>query len=335
MMLNKTSPIFILSSERSGSNLLRSLVSNHSNIEGPIAPHFLDSFWGILSCYGDLKIKKNVSGLFNDMLKLANHPFNNWNLELDFDYVWDKYQSKSFLELFDIFYREKARSVGKKCYLCKSIHIFNYVFPIISRFPDSKFIYLYRDPRDHVASWMKKPLFIKTPYDAVIKWNKEQDVCHSLIVSHNLEVFCVKYEYLMSDTPRIMSNLLGFLEESVEERCFNTDIVKNKDVTWNKYWENLSKPVMKDNKKKYPTVLNAYTIEMIETIAEKNIKRLGYDFETNRNWIKPLFFNRRLKANRKYVSLKNRKNINEDMEKLNSKIRLLKNIQKRAKANLT
>ncbi|MBK7482140.1 MAG: sulfotransferase [Flavobacteriales bacterium] len=47
-----SSPIFLVGSERSGSNLLRSLIGNHSMVEAPTAPHFFDQWSHALWAYG-------------------------------------------------------------------------------------------------------------------------------------------------------------------------------------------------------------------------------------------------------------------------------------------
>ena len=43
--------IILLVSERSGSNLLRTLIGNHSDISAPIAPHLLHVFYNIKQLY--------------------------------------------------------------------------------------------------------------------------------------------------------------------------------------------------------------------------------------------------------------------------------------------
>lgn len=325
------SPIFIIGSERSGSNLLRSLLSNHSHMEGPIAPHFLDGFWKLSSFYGDLRYKENGGRLFADMLELANHPYHNWQLEVKFDGIFDKYHPQSFFDFFDILYKEKALMHGKKRYICKSNHVFNYAPMLMDRFPGAKFIYLYRDPRDHVASWVKNPLFLKTPYDAIRKWNEEQIKCQEIMANGQNRFFSVKYEDLITNTERVMTDLLLSFDEPVEIACFNTDIKRNQQVIWNKYWKNLSKPIIKNNMGKYQKYLNFKSLNMVETISRENMIKLGYRMETKGNWHKPYFHSIILKLRRKYVDLKYRNHMVKDMKMLHDKMDLLARIKSRVK----
>ena len=320
-------PIFIVGSERSGSNLLRSLVSNHSHIEGPIAPHFLDGFWSLISLYGDLSQRNNGRRLFADMLALANHPYHNWQLNIIFEEMLDQYKPASFLDFFDVLYKEKALQQGKRRYICKSNHVFNYVPALVKRFPDARFIYLCRDPRDHVASWVKNPLFLKTPYDAIVKWNREQNKCRKNMADWPDQFFQVTYENLITSTEKTMTDLLEFFDEPVEPSCFHTDTEKNKQVAWNKYWKNLSKPILKNNMGKYQNLLDMKTLNMIETISRKNMQALGYRLETAGDWSRPLFHPILLRLRRLRVSLKYRNHMVKDMELLYDKLELLSTIR--------
>ncbi len=323
--------IFILASERSGTNLLRSLLSNHKQIEGPIAPHFLDVFWPILNNYRDLTHGNNMERLFHDMVALANHKYHNWDLQISFDELRNKYSIENFMQLFDALYYEKAAQAGKGSYVCKGNHIFNYGHVIANGIPNAKFLYLVRDPRDHVASWKKKPLFIKTPYDAITKWAKEQQACLSLRYAHNFEVHQVRYEDLIADPVASMRKVLEFVEQEDDPNCYSTDQEKNKEIAWNKYWENLSKPIMKDNQGKYKKVLTPEEINMIEFQAGDLMNNLGYDLSTSARWQRPKFFGSRLKLKRRLTAWKFREHINQDMLQLQDKMKLIQSIRNASK----
>ena len=322
--------IFILASERSGTNLLRSLISNHRHIEGPIAPHFLDVFWPILHNYGDLSHQQNMQRLFDDMLSLANHQSHNWDLKVSFSELQDRYPLQNFMQLFDALYYQKAVQSGKESYVCKGNHIFNYGHVIANGIPNARFLYLVRDPRDHVASWKKKPLFIKTPYDAITKWVKEQHACLTLREAHHFPVHQVRYEDLIADPVNTMKGILEFVDQEDDPNCYATDQEKNKEVAWNKYWENLSKPIMSNNQGKYKKVLNAEEINMIEFKAGDMMGKLGYELSTTAQWQRPKFFGSRLKLKRRLTAWKFREHINQDMLQLQDKMKLIRSIQSNA-----
>ena len=88
------SPIFIMSSERSGSNLLRILLGNHSNISGPAAHQLLQTFYSQIPYYSPLSHRENLINLFEDFMAIVNHPYHSWNIIFDFDYIFEKYRPK-------------------------------------------------------------------------------------------------------------------------------------------------------------------------------------------------------------------------------------------------
>lgn len=322
-------PIFILGSERSGSNLLRELLSNHRNLHGPVSPHLLDTFFNSswLLLYGDLRDKNNMKRLFEAVKQLVNHPYNAWELEVNFEDIYREYRPQSFLDMYDFIYLEIVRKHGKKRFVSKDNHVFNYVFSLLSYYDDPKFLYLYRDPRDYTASWMKNPLFIRTSYDAIKKWVKDQEKCASLIKAHKVNVCYVKYEDLISDTKGVMKRVLDFVGEQVDEACFTTNQERGESLKWNPYWVNLSKPVMSKNKKKYLKQFSHAEIELIESVAAPYMRMLGYKFDTAAGWKYSKLFAIKNRVKRKIVSLTHKKHIKKDMDRLHSKIQLIEEIR--------
>lgn len=325
-------PIFIVGSERSGSNLLRSLLGNHSAIEAPVDPHYFDAWYGALRHYGDLRTTSNMRHLLEDMLEYANHPFNGWGLELDLDQVIAARQPRCFLDAFDALYLEQAGRQGKQGYLCKGNHIFNYAFQVKAHWPDAKLLYLYRDPRDHCASWKEKPLHLKTVFDAVVKWEREQRRCLQLVSSHGIDMHFVSYEDLIADTPQVMSKVLAYCGLPVEEACFETDSAKQRSTAGRYvYWKNLDKPIIRDNKQKYLKSLTKPELRQIETIAREMMVALGYAPDTDGGWKAPRFYGVRLRLERKRTERKHREHLVKDLDILHKKNALLKQIHDRAR----
>ena len=62
----KSFGIILLASERSGSNLLRILLGNHSNIFAPIAPHLIKIFYPVKHYYCNLIRKNNNKNLLSN-----------------------------------------------------------------------------------------------------------------------------------------------------------------------------------------------------------------------------------------------------------------------------
>jgi len=82
--------IIILTSERSGTNLLRVLLGKHKHISAPVAPHFFDSFSQYLHNYSNLKHHKNLVLLLDHMIRLANHYYHDWKLNIKAEELIEK-----------------------------------------------------------------------------------------------------------------------------------------------------------------------------------------------------------------------------------------------------
>lgn len=300
------SPIFIMSSERSGSNLLRILLSNHSNIAGPTAPHLLLTFSGLIPYYGSLTDKKNARKIFEDIMEIVNHPYHSWGLKLDFEKVYEKYRPHRFLDFVDLVYNEVTLVEKKKRYLCKENNIFEFTFQLLNYFKNPHFIYLYRDPRDYAASWLKLEVGPRTPFDAAMRWLTEQRTCDILINSFELQVYKVKYEELITNTDEVIVGILRFLQEPVQEACFGVQRGKHQHLTWNKYWKNLDKPIIKDNFKNYLNVFKDRQINIIESVTKDYMIKLGYTLDTHADWRLTKHFNYKEAYLRKIIEIKRR-----------------------------
>ena len=317
-------PIILLVSERSGSNLLRSLLGNHHNICAPVAPHLMAEFYNIRQYYGDLKQRGNAKMIFGDMVALANHPYHDWQLEIELDSVIENGLVSSVVSSFYTVYKLKAQQENKLHFCSKGIHSFDFIDPFRAELENVKFIHLVRDPRDHVASWMKRPINLLTPYDAIIKWKSEQAEFIDAFNTRGLQCLSIRYEDLVENTSKIMASVLEYLDVEVDQNCFQTDTTQ-KSLDWNPYWQNLSKPVIKDNTQKFKKELLDEDILLIETIAKNEMEFFGYAPISSGNWVPSVSFYQNLERQRKAKkeSIKPR----ENMHKLDDKLKLMQEIR--------
>lgn len=324
---DQVQPIFIMSSERSGSNLLRTLLSNHRSISAPTAPHFLLFLHKLIPYYGSLSIESNARSLFEDMLSIANHTNYQWGLSIDFEQIYQKYQPDAFMDFFNLFYQEETCRNSKSRFVCKENNIFDFVFPIVDYYKSAKFIYLYRDPRDYVASYLSAPLGISTPFDAARRWRNEQEKCNVLINTFCLEAHYVKYEDLISDPSEVMTSVLSFVDAPIDERCFEVQVGKNENLTWNSYWQNLDRPIIKSNTKKYLETFDARTINIIESVVKDQMLRLGYELDTSADWNCTILFRIRNRLSRRISKFWSRMRDPETSEVMISRKELIASIR--------
>ena len=318
--------IFIITSERSGSNLLRTLLNNHSQISAPIAPHFLNSFDSFIDKYGNLNNESNIKQLLKDMTLLANHKFNQWNLTSSSDQLYELYKPTTSTQALDSMYSQKALSDKKSHYACKDNDLYKFALEIKLQIPNAKFIYLYRDVRDHVASWMKTPLFLHTPFDAAQKWSVEQKKILRLIKSRGVVMHRISYEELIQNPTSTMKNLFEYLKINYEKSSTSTDSA-NSESKRNPLWKNLSKPVISDNFNKYRKTLTPKDIRIVESIAKHEMMELGYTLDTKADWNwTPRITGIEMRLKRRLSKIKNRNFFKEKMVDLLEKQKLISRI---------
>lgn len=279
----EVAPVYLIASERSGTNLLRKLITQHQNIYfGPAPAHFLKHLYNTEPYYQS-ELSMNETSfriLTQDALKLCNVHWSPWAINFDVDAVMSSYKKQydvyNSIYLSHYLMSEYAKSLGYKSYFCKDNHLFDYPFEIKSFIPNAKFIYLYRDPRDYCLSQKKRTL----QTDSVIKiaklWRQEQEKSISALFHLGAtNIVFLSYEDLITKPHQQIKRICDFLGVSYRGEASDTPAMHGSIVT--KEWENLNKPIIKKNMKKYLAELSRREIEAIEYIVFNQMKYLGYD----------------------------------------------------------
>lgn len=275
-------PVFLIGSERSGTNLLRKLITQHQkSYFGPPPAHFLKHLYPTAPYY---QAEHHVTELgFRDMVQDAMNlcyvHWSPWDVEFEVDQIIAGYQkvynNYNAVHLSDYMMREYARAKGYEAYFCKDNHIYNYVFEILYFIPHAKFIYLYRDPRDFALSQKKRTLQTDSIRKIAKLWRDEQQKCiaAALHLKTN-QILFISYEELIENTENKVRKVCEFLGVEFLSEANNVAVMNGPIVT--KEWENLAKPVLKRNSKKYLEELSSREIREIESIVCKPMSYLGY-----------------------------------------------------------
>ena len=150
-----------------------------------------------------------------------------------------------------------------------------------------KYIFLYRDGRDVAASFKKAVVGEKHIYHIAKQWQRDQDACISLsqtIPSNRF--FSLNYESLLEkpeETIRQVCDFLGIAYKDDMLDFYKSNESKN-TAEAGVMWENLKKPIIRNNFGKFRQVLSSFDIEVFETVAGETLKKLGYDLVTAGNY---------------------------------------------------
>lgn len=278
-------PVFIVSSERSGSNLLRKRISEHQSVYfGPQPVHFFKHLYHITYQYNNLRDAENLRALIARAIKMCKGQFGSpspWTLDIDEEevltHLYNHYPQREYavFHVADALMRIYANSQGYKSYVCKDNHIFKYLFQIIHHIPEAKFIYLYRDPRDYLSSQLKRPTQVKSSYYLSRMWRHEQLEAFQLFYYPSLfDFIAISYEDLIQDEAYQLQRVCNFLE--VEKLLKPKQMIENTDLH---EWRNLNKMTISSNSGKYKKYLSVGQVKMVERVCKKEMNHLGYSLE--------------------------------------------------------
>lgn len=277
------SMFFLMSSERSGSNFITKLLNGHDNICGPSTKHIINPVARNLFRYGNLAIKENWDELLTDIYGLMNVGFSIWRKELSLKELQDLAPVGDIESLIRNIFMSEARANGKQHVFIKENLVYEFLPFLLLNFPESKYIYQTRDPRDMALSWKKNANHPGGIVEAARVWQKDQQ--NTLKNYHELskkgKAYFIRYEDLISDSDRYIAEIIEFLGLPHDKNIvnFHKDELTQKNAGMQKAWNNLSREIIQDNKKKYLKELSKKEIKIIEKICYVEMHYLGYECE--------------------------------------------------------
>ena len=274
------SPIFIIGTERSGTNLLRLMLNSHSAIVVPHPPHIMKLFGPIAKLYGDLANDANFRTLVGDVCTMVElHPYP-WEIRPDKERVFREARERSLLCVYFAIYDQYREWSGKRRWCCKSTFMIDHVGEILRHHPHARFIFMVRDGRD-VSVSAKESIFnhCHVQYTA-LRWQREQRVGLDWLARLRQEqMTLLRYEELLASPEETVQRLCAFLGEEFEKKMleYHSSREAQKSGSLSISWQNTSRPVLRDNSQKFRTKLSTEEIFMFEAIACQELQELGYE----------------------------------------------------------
>lgn len=282
--MNMIQGIQMVGTQRSGSNLLRVMLDGIQEIVAPHPPHILQRFLPLLPKYGDLSDTSNFHRLAADVCELVTvNPVPWEGITICTDEVLAACRQQTLYELFRVIYESAARQTGAAYWLCKSMKNMFYAEGIESTGIHPYYIYLYRDGRDVALSFRKAIVGEKHLYALAQNWKKDQLAALQLKERTAADhIFMLNYETLIDRPEEVMQQLCAFLHVPYSDKVM--DYYKSREsentAVAGKMWSNVTKPIIKDNTKKYLRELSAEDIAIFESVAGDVLQELGYSLSS-------------------------------------------------------
>ncbi|MFH0984455.1 MAG: sulfotransferase [Candidatus Omnitrophota bacterium] len=276
-------PIFIVGTERSGTNLLRLILNSHPHIAVPHPPHIMKNFSRLEPLYSDLSKDVNFKRLIKDVATSVRlHPYP-WGFEIDEEKIFLNARERDLIHIYFAVYDQYLEHAGKERWACKSTFMIHHIELIRRNYPSAKFIYMVRDGRDVAASAKKSIFSHYSVYFTAQLWAKEQQLgIRWLNTLRKDAMLLVRYEDLLRQSRETVAAICSFLGEPFEEgmlRFFDTEEAR-KSGRLSAAWQNTSSPILKDNFEKYKKELRKDEIELFEAIAGLELSRFSYALTT-------------------------------------------------------
>ena len=277
-----SAPIFIIGTERSGSNLLRLILDTHSDVCIPHPPHIMRYFAPIADGYGDLNKLPARTKLARDIRRLIDTHIFPWEYPIDWDAVTQNPPENSLFGLVAGIYEQVRMSSGKQRWGNKSTFMIHHVDAVLNIYPDAHFVWLVRDPRDVAVSSKTSVFNPFAPRNTATLWDHQQQLGIALEQNHPERVHRLYYETLISEPEGTITELCARLGLSYEANMltFFDQPEANKSSQLSESWMNTGKPILGNNAGKYRSKLTTSEIQDVESIASATMADLGYSCDT-------------------------------------------------------
>lgn len=274
---------FLMCSERCGSNLITKMLDAHPLICGPATKHLVNPVARNVFRYEPLEQPANWRALLQDIHALLNADFSRWRRSYTLAELASMADPGDLPTLLRRIYADEARANGKQVVFIKENHVYEFIAYLLIHFPDARYVYQVRDPRDMALSWKNNPGHPGGVCRAARQWQADQQ--NSLKLYSELRrggrACLVHYEKLIVEPQAALAETLALLGQHWEPSMlsFHESDLTRANATQQHAWANLDKALMSDNQQKYRQALSDDEIRAVEAICRHEMAPLGYACE--------------------------------------------------------
>lgn len=268
--------VFLLSSERSGSNLLRLIMDAHRDVSAPSSPHLINTLMPMQHQYDCNKRRLLIKHCI-ELLELRSHGWLAAAEDIKDELYDDCFK---FEDIIRKIYEIEALANGKGISFIKDNGNIIYPFELYARYPDASFVYLVRDCRDFALSWLKSSNHSNSVSFAAEQWRKEQENAIRFTEAEpgGRSILLVRYEDILNRPEYILTRIcehigIGYDSDMLK---FNEREQAREAASAYADWKNLDSPLLSKNCNKYLSGLKRKQIKKIEGIAGNLMKKVGY-----------------------------------------------------------
>jgi hypothetical protein len=276
---------FLMCSERCGSNLITKMLDAHSAICGPATKHLINPVARNAFRYEPLTDAAHWAALLDDIHGLLSADFSHWRRSFTRAELDTLAAPGELAALIARIFDAEAQAHGKLHVFIKENHVYEFIAFLLLHFPQARYVYQVRDPRDMALSWKNNPGHPGGVCRAARQWQTDQQ--NSLKIVNELHkqgrACLVRYEQLIAEPRAVLTEVLALMGLHYEPAMlsFHESELTRANAGQQPAWANLDKALMSGNKDKYREALSADERRAIESICYYEMQHLGYgcDFD--------------------------------------------------------
>lgn len=286
------SPIFIIGNPRSGTTLLRLMLTCHRNIVIPPECGFAVWWYQKYRNWNSESAKQNLDAFLDDLF--GSKKIETWNLnrELLRETLSEK-EPESYSDLVSLIYEKFAMQQKEtfKRWGDKNNYYLNHIETIFELFSDVQFIHIVRDGRDIACSYKKlavskfdskyAPQLPTEISEIAREWiNNLKKIKKSFQTIGWDKVIEIRYEDLVTESEKTLRNICSFLNEEYDPSMsdfYLLNMEKELEPRELMQWKGktLEKPT-RSEVEKYQIELTLPEIKEFEIIAEELLAHYRY-----------------------------------------------------------
>ena len=276
--LKLADPIFLMCSERSGSNLITKLFDAHPQVAAPGPSHLFRLFAEFGWTY-----HKQGSDLRRDLLAMFAAKVGSWLID---DFPQDKREkllegASGAAEMVAALVNAEREAAGKAFFFVKENSIFSFIPFLESVSVRPRYVWMVRDPRNMAASWQKAAVLRGGIVRASRRWLQDQEGFLKALswLDGTRPIARLTYEELIADPDATLRRVCHDLNLPYSADMLEFDTRSRSaqaDAQRASAWSNLSRPVLQEDSRKFLTELSDDQLAFVEYLCGPLMETLGY-----------------------------------------------------------
>jgi hypothetical protein len=251
------------------------MLNSHPRIAVPFESHFYTTFYEWRQWYGDLNRPDAQARLIDDILK--TDVLSDWDTVPDRRATLAAIEKGDFHGVVDALLRTYAGHHGKQRWGEKTPDHAKCWKAVLAGFPSMQVVHIIRDGRDVALSWRNARFGPKHIHLLADRWVKYLNTMDELRDNLPADAYCeVRYEDLIADAEPVLRRVCEFLGEDYAPSMLTFHLNESGYPTDKTNNANLHKPVIKENREKWRTLLSSREKRLFEAVAGEELTRRGY-----------------------------------------------------------